>query len=581
MSALSVQVPFPVFQNSQGQPLEDGYVWIGQANLDPQVNPINVYWDAALTISAAQPIRTIGGYPSNSGTPARLYVNSDYSIRVMNKNGSVVYSAPVATDRVSADLVSYQPAGTGAVATTVQAKLRETVSVKDFGAVGDGVTDDTAALNNFLEQCRSHNVKGFLQSGTYLISSPLDISGVDIEGVLGGFNNSDGTIIKGSGGHILLTQLQTNTSNVTYSIKNLRLRNGSVGIRMSYAVHCRIENIFITDCTDGIYCGVSGILGPLWNNFKNCRVDVSGTSLVISGDTFANANVFETCVFKGGAFSTTVTAGGIGAIANHFINTEFMGDGIGVRLSQNKSTTFDNCYFENKAPAVNINGFTLDAALNNCTFGVLSNTNTIGVNSFIWHETATCKLSINGGYIYLASGDQYNNLRFVKSDNTPSFFLTMFDQPDQEILSTGWKLFDVGLPTLNDRIVFQESYIPTWTTSGTQPVLGNGTLTGRYVLSGRICTVHVELIAGLTTTFGTGQFQFSLPFAAFSGGLRPNGIGRISDTGTAFFVGLVEVGPGSSNAVLYSNNSPNLVQHNSPFTWASGDALRFSITYEI
>ena len=36
--------------------------------------------------------------------------------------------------------------GTGAVARTVQDKGRETVSVKDFGAVGDGVTDDTAAI---------------------------------------------------------------------------------------------------------------------------------------------------------------------------------------------------------------------------------------------------------------------------------------------------------------------------------------------------------------------------------------------------------------------------------------------------
>jgi hypothetical protein len=42
--------------------------------------------------------------------------------------------------------IGYTPAGAGAVATTVQTKLRESVSVKDFGAVGNGTTDDTAAI---------------------------------------------------------------------------------------------------------------------------------------------------------------------------------------------------------------------------------------------------------------------------------------------------------------------------------------------------------------------------------------------------------------------------------------------------
>jgi hypothetical protein len=42
--------------------------------------------------------------------------------------------------------ITYTPDGTGAVATTVQGKLRESVSVKDYGAVGDGSTDDSAAF---------------------------------------------------------------------------------------------------------------------------------------------------------------------------------------------------------------------------------------------------------------------------------------------------------------------------------------------------------------------------------------------------------------------------------------------------
>jgi hypothetical protein len=93
MSVLSIQPPYPAFAGADGQPLENGYIWIGTANLSPQTNPINVYWDAALTISAAQPIRTLNGYPSRSGTPARFYVGSDYSIQVLNSKGSVVYTS--------------------------------------------------------------------------------------------------------------------------------------------------------------------------------------------------------------------------------------------------------------------------------------------------------------------------------------------------------------------------------------------------------------------------------------------------------------------------------------------------------
>jgi hypothetical protein len=93
MSALSINPPYPLFPDIDGQPLENGYVWIGAVNLDPQSNPIAVYWDGALTIPAVQPIRTLAGYPANSGTPARFYTNVDYSIRVMNKNGSTIYTS--------------------------------------------------------------------------------------------------------------------------------------------------------------------------------------------------------------------------------------------------------------------------------------------------------------------------------------------------------------------------------------------------------------------------------------------------------------------------------------------------------
>ena len=176
MTALSIQPPFPILTDRDGSPLEAGYIWIGAANLAPQTNPIAVYWDAALTQAAAQPIRTAGGYPVNNGTPARLYVDSDYSILVQNRKATTVYSAPSATERLSnvvvsmdSTQVSFLQAGTGAVTRTAQAKMREWVSVKDFGAVGDGVTDDTAAIQAALNAAAHVNVP----AGTYRVTSSI------------------------------------------------------------------------------------------------------------------------------------------------------------------------------------------------------------------------------------------------------------------------------------------------------------------------------------------------------------------------------------------------------------------------
>lgn len=97
MPAIIIESPYPLFTDDDGVALEDGYIYVGTANLDPVSNPVAVYFDSALTIPAAQPIRTSGGYPVYSGSPARLFVNSDYSIRVNDKTGALVFSASTST----------------------------------------------------------------------------------------------------------------------------------------------------------------------------------------------------------------------------------------------------------------------------------------------------------------------------------------------------------------------------------------------------------------------------------------------------------------------------------------------------
>lgn len=62
--------------------------------------------------------------------------------------------------------VSFNQAGTGAVDRTAQDKMRETVSVKDFGAIGDGVTNDLTAIQAAF--AASNSV--YFPEGDFLIS---------------------------------------------------------------------------------------------------------------------------------------------------------------------------------------------------------------------------------------------------------------------------------------------------------------------------------------------------------------------------------------------------------------------------
>jgi hypothetical protein len=137
--------PVGQFTDINGKPL-DGQVFFGQPNLDPIANPITVYWDAAGTQPVTQPVVTVGGYPMNGSTRSNVFVNADYSILVRNRNGFTVFSAPNLPFEDSSDNQYFLQAGSGAVQRTVQSKLRDVVSVKDFGAVGDGVTDDTVTI---------------------------------------------------------------------------------------------------------------------------------------------------------------------------------------------------------------------------------------------------------------------------------------------------------------------------------------------------------------------------------------------------------------------------------------------------
>ena len=137
----------------------------------------------------------------------------------------------------NSDEVSFLQAGTGAVTRTVQSKLRDVVSVKDFGAVGDGVADDTAA------------VQAALNSGAASVYVP---AGIYLMGTDSALTVPAGTTVRGDGPNTILLKtsgtadvLSTTGNNVT--IESLRIEgpdNTSVdGIVFNNCSRVRVRHV--------------------------------------------------------------------------------------------------------------------------------------------------------------------------------------------------------------------------------------------------------------------------------------------------------------------------------------------------
>jgi parallel beta-helix repeat protein len=223
----------------------------------------------------------------------------------------VISSLPIGS--TTADLVGYTPAGTGNVPTTVEAKLRESVSVKDFGAVGDGVTDDTAAIQAALNSGASV----FLPSGTYNISSALTIStnGQEFIGQGKGKSiikqtatNKNGIIITGNNvyvGHLQVRDIVRSSGSAEFSGVVWGAVDGTV-----------IENVKVDTSDDsGIRCGydlVGGVVVPSTNSkILNCEITNVVGQLGALGGGFGIEII--------GAFDCTCLGNDIEGVALHGI----------------------------------------------------------------------------------------------------------------------------------------------------------------------------------------------------------------------------------------------------------------------
>lgn len=134
-----------------------------------------------------------------------------------------------------------------------------------------------------------------------------------------------------------------------------------------------------------------------------------------------------------------------------------------------------------------------------------------------------------------------------------------------------------------DRLGEWQTYTPSWTATTTNPVIGNGTLTGRYVrMFGRTYVVHIRMVAGSTTTFGSGIWIFSAP-SGLSGAASTHWTGWAEKAGSSTNTVVVYSDP--TNFVLFAASAladtrQGWITPTCPFTWATNNELDFMCLYE-
>jgi hypothetical protein len=215
----------------------------------------------------------------------------------------------------------YTASGTGAATRTSSDKFADRVSIKDFGAVGDGLTDDTLAIQQALT---AHDAV-YVPAGTYLITGTIALN--ENQSLYG---NGASSRIECSTNSFTAIEIQGGFTRV----QNLAIDGGLIGILLRGATTACVQNnitdVEIIGAATGIKLdGYDDDTKPCyWNNFTRVLVEqptTHGVHLTLSdaGDT-PNANRFHMVrVFSKGA-STTGSGFYVedGGLNNAFIDCE-------------------------------------------------------------------------------------------------------------------------------------------------------------------------------------------------------------------------------------------------------------------
>lgn len=410
----------------------------------------------------------------------------------------------------------------GAINRPINEKIEEIVSVKDFGAKGDGTTDDTTAFINALAASTSV----YVPVGIYKITDALEIP---VDTKLYGTNRQATTLTHAFNGDMI--NMLAGASLVGLTI------NGDGANYTGQGVTCLEDNgrQVIQDCT--IYNFAAACI-----YFESLAGSQSVTSNVIAYQLNGTSGSDKYAIVIQDTGSQVV-----GAVPRVFTQIESAG--------------FCSFFF----------GSTNDVFVTSSFIADLKYTiNSIGVfisNCRIANQTA---LTVNGAVHVISGcdiapqitlGDTVGGLKA----NTLTITGNTYNSPPI--------IDNFGVANIIEQS--PQAYTCTLTSSGTAPVLGNGTIAAVYTRLGGSTYVSISFTMGSTTNLGSGELIFSLPYKARD--TEHNGVVKMR-IGTTYYSGMCYTSYGLTTLVLVRDTT-GAITYNSPGSFTTGDIINIALTY--
>lgn len=561
---LATQAPFPLYLGLDGGPL-DGTVFFGVADDNPETAPITVYWDSAGTQPASQPVTVSDGRTMRNGNPALVYANGDYSLLLRDRKGRTVFYSRSGLEFAASLTLQAQIEAFSNIADVSKGDALVGVALTDAGAQGttehevnerrvleafDFMTsaqiadvcsaapalDHTAAVQAAITAAqllakgeRRLRINSTL-AGHFRITAPLVISGnyLTIEwdsnnAVMKKFFNGD--LFQVSGGEVELVRCGIDGNGATYTGAAIRLM-------ASNANSFRMLNPRIVETAD------SPVL---------IEAD-AGSLMKLYGGLLQPHNASASSVPAVKCLGTDT-----GPKARKMIGISTGGAPI---ADCSGAETFlinacDGSYITSNASSKKI-------------IATGNRMGTGGINVAIYGIDHAFVGNIVASSLELMAGATNCT---VRSNTTAGGFVECIDGSGN---------------TTNKVSLHEQTYTPAWTATGTAPAIGNGTIAGYYSRQDKMVEVHVVVVMGSTTTFGTGTYSFSLPYQSVANHQTHGSAYALDSGGTGHYSGVAKVGVSATTAsVYYGSGVATQAGQTVPFTWANGDQLIFTVRYPI